>query len=125
MTYEEHIAAAKTFLLAEALLNQSEFGMIAAEAIWGATVQVIDAVNHRIGERHAGNNRDREQLVEYLVIKYAANDIIAGFDGAKTYLHNHFYTGRLNGGELSHYLKIGAAFVNRMIEMSALEGSGS
>ncbi len=123
MTYEEHVEATKNYLLAEELLSQSGMGMAAAEVVWGAAVQVIDAINHRLGARHRGNNHDRDQIIEYLADKYRNTDLFAGFDSAKTYLHNHFYTGRLNNAELSRHLESGIDFVNRMLELAEREGS--
>ena len=125
MTYEEHIEATKTFLLAEELLIRSGMDMAAAEAVWGAAIQVIDATAHQAGARYVGSNRDRAQIVEYLENKYGRYDLNAGFDSVKTYLHNHFYTGRLNNAELSRYLESGIDFVNRIIELSERERTGS
>ena len=121
MIYEEHIAAAKTFLRAEKSLVKPEMGMIAAESVWGAAVQVIDAINHRTGSRHSGNNRDRERVVEYMASKYSVDDLFGRFNAAGTNLHNHFYTGRLNNQELYHYLARGISFVNQMIELAGQE----
>ncbi len=78
MTYEEHIAEAKTFLLAEGLLNESGMGMAAAEVVWGAAIQVIDATSHQMRGRHIGGNRDREQIVEYLENKYDFDELSGG-----------------------------------------------
>lgn len=123
MTYEEHISAAKSFLVAEDLLIQSEMYMVAAEVVWGATVQVIDAINHQLGARHTSNNRNRAQIVEYMENKYGPESLNAGFASVKNRLHNHFYTGRLSSQELPLHLEAGIAFVNRMIELSEIEGS--
>ena len=123
MTYEEHIAAAKSFLIAKELLIQSGMYMVAAEVVWGATIQVIDAINHQLGARHISNNRDRAQIIEYLENKYGPESLNAGFASVKDGLHNHFYTGRLSYGELSKHLSTGTQFVSRMIELSEQEGA--
>ena len=122
MIYEEHIAAAKSFLIAKELLIQSEMYMVAAEVVWGATVQVIDAINHQLGARHTSNNRDRAQIVEYLEDKYGPESLNAGFASVKNELHNHFYTGRLIHEELLNHLSTGTQFVIRMIQLSEREG---
>ena len=121
MIYEEHIATAKTFLRAEESLVKPEMGMIAGESVWGAAVQVIDAINHLTGARHSGNNREREQIVRYMANKYSADDLFDGFDSARNYLHNHFYTGRLNNRDLYQHLELGISFVNQMIELADQE----
>ena len=123
MTYEEHIAAAKSFLVAKELLIQSEMCMVAAEVVWGATIQVIDAINHQLGTRHTSNNRSRAQIIEYLENKYGPESLNAGFASVKDGLHNHFYTSRLSLEELSKHLSTGTQFVSRMIELSGQEGA--
>ncbi len=123
MTYEEHIASARLFLHAEELLIRSGMDMAAAEVVWGAAIQAIDATNHRMGARHTSNNRDQAQIVEYLENKYGPESLNAGFASVKDMLHNHFYTGRLSSEELPLHLETGIAFVNRMIELSEMEGS--
>ena len=47
MNYEDHVEAARTFPSAAEILSESGMGMAAAEMVWGAAVQAIDAVNHR------------------------------------------------------------------------------
>lgn len=122
MTYEDHIDAAKIFLFAEELLSKPVMGMAAAEMVWGAAIQVIDAISHRTGTRHAGSNRDRNLIIEYLSTKYDLVELAPGFV-ATIRLHNHFYTGRLSNQELVRYLATGLPFVNRMMELAEQEVS--
>lgn len=124
MNYEDHISAARIFMLAEGLLTGSAMGMAAAEMVWGATIQTMDATNHRRGARHTGSNRDRELVVEYLSHKYGPSNLIQGFE-AVGHLHNHFYTGRLSDQELLRYLATGLPFVNSMLELAEREGAES
>ena len=107
---------------AEKLLIRSEMDMAAAEVVWGAAIQVIDATNHQMGARHTSTNRDQAQIIEYLENKYGPESLNAGFASVKDKLHNHFYTGRLSSEELPLHLDTGIAFVNRMIELSEMEG---
>ena len=126
MTYEEHIAAARTFLFAEALLSDPfGMGMAAAEVVWGATIQVVDATNHQSIARHVSSNRNREYVIEYLENKYSFDDLSRGFKSVVNHLHNHFYTGRLSNLELSLHLATGINFVNRMMELAGHEGPRS
>ena len=122
MTYEDHISTAKTLLLAEDMLSRSGFGIVAAEVIWGAAVQVIDAISHQAGSRHISNNHGREQIVEDMQDKYALDDLGRGLRSVSR-LHNHFYTGRLSDQELPGLLETGLQFVNQMIELAEMEGS--
>ena len=67
-------------MLAERLLRESAMGMAAAEMVWGAAIQTMDAVSHRTGARHTGSNRNRELVIEYLSNKYDPLDLIQGFE---------------------------------------------
>ena len=124
MTYEAHINATRSFLIAEDLLRKAGMGMAAAEMVWGAAVHVIDATSHRMGRRHPGNNRGRELIVEYLSNKHSLVILARGF-AAIHHLHNHFYTGRLSHQELSLHLPTGIDFVNQMMELADREGTSS
>ena len=111
-------------MLAEGLLRESAMGIAAAEMVWGAAIQAMDATSHRMGARHTGSNRDRELVIEYMSNKYGPVDLIQGFE-AVAHLHNHFYTGRLSNQDLFGYLAIGLPFINRMMELAEREGSGN
>ena len=118
MNYSQHIAAAETFLRAEELLSAAGMDMAAAEMLWGAAVQTVDAARHSDGQRHAANNRDRERIIGRLdAIHSTEGELIAGLKPAIYNLHNHFYTGRLGAYELSLYRAIGRAFVIRIIDL--------
>ena len=121
MNYEDHIAAAKTFMHAEGLLTESAMGMAAAEVVWGAAIQTMDAISHRTGARHTGSNRTRELVIEHLSNKYGPLNLIQGFE-AVGHLHNHFYTGQLSNQELFRYSATGLQFVNLMMELAERKG---
>ena len=127
MNYERHIEAAETFLREEARLsNDGGSGMLSAEAIWGATVHAINAVNHAQGSprAHVNKNHERQQTVRGLEAKYGAA-LYGGFTTTLKDLHNHFYGGHLSETELTHSLIVGRDFVTDMIELAARELSAS
>ena len=124
MNYAEHISAARTFLQSEEILSESGMDMAAAESIWGAAVQAIEAVNHSDGtERHVHSNpRSMRETIDRLGIERGLLDELnGGFTDVKDALHNHFYTGRLSGEELNLTLRRGRNFVNLMLELAAHE----
>lgn len=125
MNHAQHIEVADLCLYHAAPLAEAGVGILAAEAIWGAAVHVIDAAHHaRRANRHAGSNRNRRNLLRYLEEKYDIEpQLVGSFMGALMNLHNHFYTGRLNDGELRDHLDEGKAFVATMIELSARESA--
>ena len=123
MNYERHIAAAESFLREEGRLsNDGGSGMLSAEAVWGAAVQVINAVNHAQGSRraHVNKNYERLQIVHGLQAKYGVA-LNVGFSAALGDLHNHFYGGHLSESDLADSLMLGIGFVSTMIELAARE----
>ena len=118
MIYDEHVAAARTFLAAQELLIQSEMDMAAAEVVWGAAIQAVDAANHTLGQRHARNNRERGEIVEFLESSFNLTGLSDGLKLTINQLHNHFYTGRLSSREVSLYLEAGVAFVNQLLNLT-------
>ena len=121
MNYEDHVAAARTFLSAAEILSESGMGMAAAEMVWGAAVQAIDAANHSMAAttRHAGANRDRLRVVQRIGRAHGVGEELArGFEAAANGLHNHFYTGRLPAEELEENMRLGVFFARRMLELA-------
>ena len=123
MNHDQHIEVADVCLYHAPPLAETGAEVLAAEAIWGAAVHAIDAANHARGvNRHAGNNRERRNILGYFEEKYDTGSQLSGhFMGAVTNLHNHFYTGRLSDAELRGHLETGRAFVATMLELSARE----
>lgn len=121
MTIDEHVLAARKFLAAQQMLIESEMDMAAAEVVWGAAIQAIDAAKHRSGEGHAGNNRDRSELVESFESTMGLSGLSDGLKLSINRLHNHFYTGRLSQLELTLYVEAGVAFVVQMLEIAGTD----
>ena len=119
MNYAQHIAEAELCLVSSALLMESGSKLVAAEAIWGAAVQVINAANHARGvNRHPTNNPRRFYIVEQLQSRYGlADDLSRSLRDIITQLHTHFYHGSLSDSELRESLSDGMDFVNLMIEL--------
>ena len=122
MNHEDHIAAARTFLSAAEILSGvgMGMGMAAAEMVWGATVQAIDAVNHRMGVmRHAGSNRDRRRVLQRIGRAHGVERELANsFTSVVDNLHNHFYKGDLSPDDLEMHMRNGILFATRMLELA-------
>ena len=120
MNYEEHVASARMFLNAAEILSNLGMGMAAAEMVWGAANQAIDAVNHRmLITRHASNNRDRRRVLQRIGRAHGVEGELArGFRAAANGLHSHFYTGNLSDDELEENMRLGISFANRMLELA-------
>ena len=119
MDYAQHIAEAHLCLASEPLLMESGSRLVAAEAIWGAAVQVIDAANHARGvNRHPTNNARRTYILEQLEDEFDLGDELSnGLRVATRRLHTHFYRGHLNDDQLRTSIEEGRDFINRMIEL--------
>ena len=120
MNYEDHIASARMFLSAAEILSGLGMGMAAAEMVWGATVQAIDAVNHRMMvTRHAGSNRDRRRVLERLERAHGMDGALRdSFMSVVNDLHNHFYKGNLSPDALGIHMRNGMLFATRMLELA-------
>ena len=120
MNHEDHIASARMFLNAAEILSELGMGMAAAEMVWGASVQSIDAVNHRMMvTRHAGSNRDRRRVLARLERAHGADgELVDSFMSVSSRLHNHFYTGNLSAEQLDNEMRNGIAFATRMLELA-------
>ena len=120
MNYEGHVAAARMFLSAAEILTELDMGMAAAEMVWGAAVQAIDAASHRMAiTRHAGSNRDRRRVVQRMgQARGIEEELYDSFRIVVGKLHNHFYTGRLSAEELEENMRLGVSFPNLMLELA-------
>ena len=120
MNYEDHVAAARMFLSAAEILSELGMGMAAAEMVWGAANQAIDAVNHRMMvTRHASSNRDRLRVLQRIGRAHGVEGELAnGFSVVLNKLHNHFYTGNLTAEQLEHEMRNGVLFATRMLELA-------
>ena len=119
MNYEQHIAEARLCLASQESLMESGSKLVAAEAIWGAAVQVINAANHARGvSRHPRNNATRVHIVERLQSEAGlGDDLSIALHDIIRKLHTHFYNGHLNDTELRAEILEGRNFVNRMIDL--------
>ena len=119
MNYEDHVAAARTFLSAAEILSEMDMGMATAEMVWGAAVHAIDAASHRMAiTRHAGRSRDRRRIVQRVGRTHGGDEELARGFRAASRLHNHFYTARLSADELEENMRLGVSFANRMLELA-------
>ena len=120
MNYEDHVAAARTFLSAAEILSELGMGMAAAEMVWGAVNQAIDAVNHRMMiTRHASNNRDRRRVLQRIGRAHGMERELANsFSAVLSNLHSHFYKGDLPPDALERHMRNGVLFATRMLELA-------
>lgn len=119
MTVDEHITQTNNFISGSLALQQQGYGMLAAEAVWGAVVQAVVVVSHTLGtddQRHPPHSRVIFALFEQHNLPAAFR---GEFEDARDKLHNHFYTGRLSDAALWEAIEQGRSFVRQLLAVSA------
>ena len=115
MQTEQHIEASQRFLGDALALESMGSDMGAAEMIWGATVQVLEAIGHiRTGNArgHLSAN-GRRRLAESL-----AFDGMHRYNLTKNDLHAHFYDGHLTSQALAVRMQQGRIFVTELLAIA-------
>ena len=118
MIYEEHLIEASRFISDSFALRQRGSGMLAAEAVWGAAIQAMAAVEHA---RNPGSRRHPQQerfIINLLRQHNLPPNLRQGFIIVRDRLHNHFYTGRLDALQFSEYMDRGNVFVRQLLEIA-------
>ena len=115
----QHIEACQRFLDDALALESRGSHMGAAEMIWGAAVQALEAIGH-IGAgndiRHFSRNA-RRRLAESFA-----------FDGMERYyrvqneLHAHFYDSHLTSQERDVQMRLGREFVAKLLAVAQPSG---
>ena len=119
MQTRQHIEASQRFLGDALALESRGSHMGAAEMIWGATVQALEAIGHiRMGNaiEHLSRNA-RRRLAEFVV-----------FEGMQRYnltqndLHGHFYSGHLAFEEYADSMRQGRELVTELLSIAQASG---
>ena len=115
MQIEQHLTAARQFLDDAATLEASGSHMGAAEMIWGATVQALEAIGHiRTGNaRGSLNNRARRELSESI-----GSASLLQYRKTQRDLHGHFYRGHLNPDERADSLRQGRDYAAELLAIA-------
>ena len=89
----QHIAASQRFLDDALMLESTGSHMGAAEMIWGATIQALEAVEHVRTGNDLGNlsSNGRRRLMESLLLEG-----VNRYSRIQNELHGHFYKGHLS-----------------------------
>ena len=108
----QHIEASQRFLNDALMLESDGSHMGAAEMIWGALIQALEAIGHISSGNataHLSSNR-RRRLAEFVI-----------FDGWDRYgsvqngLHAHFYRGHQSPAEYAESMRQGREFVTGLL----------
>ena len=115
----QHIEASQRFLDDALALESKGSHMGAAEMIWGATVQALEAIGHISLGNAAGHlsRNGRRRMAESVA-----------FEGMHRYnrtqheLHAHFYDGHLASQERDVQMRLGREFVTELLAVALLSG---
>ena len=119
MQTEQHIEACQRFLDDALALEFRGSHMGAAEMIWGATVQALEAIGHI----RAGN--DRGKLSRNGRRRLAGSAVLEGlrhYDQIRSRLHAHFYDGRLTSLDRDIRMRLGREFVTELLVIARSPG---
>ena len=119
MQTAQHIEASQRFLDDALALDSGGSPMGAAEMIWGAAVQVLEAIGHiRAGnERGKLSGNGRRRMAESIA-----------FEGRHRYyrtqneLHGHFYDGHLTSEKYTDSMRQGREFVTELLAIAQSPG---
>ena len=95
MVQEQHVAAANRLVTSSRILLAAGDDMGSAELLWGAAVQAVHALHHRIRNGHPRSLRALERIITDPQLPPAAVARLPMGLEAAVVLHNHFYTGQL------------------------------
>ena len=115
----QHIAESQRFLDNALMLESEGSHMGAAEMIWGAVVQAMEAIGHISSENTvahlSGNGRRR----------LASSTIRQGFrrySEIQNGLHAHFYRGHLTPEEQTEQMRLGRDYVSELLAIALSSG---
>ena len=111
----QHIEASQRFLDDALTLESRGSHMGAAEMIWGATVQALEAISHiRAGNATGNLSRNaRRRLAESAVLEGPRL-----YGGIQNELHAHFYEGHLSPAEYAESMRQGREYVTELLAIA-------
>ena len=118
MTYEEHLIETGRFISDSFMLRQRGSGMLAAEAVWGAAIQAMAAVEHARNPSSRRHPQQERFIINLLRQHNLPPNLRQGFIIIRDRLHNHFYTGQLDTLQFSEYMDRGNVFVRQLLEIA-------
>ena len=111
----QHIEACQRFLDDALALESRGSHMGAAEMIWGATVQALEAIGHiRAGNATGNLSRNARR-------RLAGSAVFEGmqhYDQVRRRLHGHFYDGHLTSQERDERMRLGREFVGGLLAVA-------
>ena len=110
-----HIELAGRYLQASALMQSDGFSNEAAEMVWGAIANTIEAIGHiNTGSpRRNLSNKARRDVARSL-----SPAALEQYNAAQTRLHDHFYHDILNGADFQYYIDRGRDYAHDLLRIA-------
>lgn len=111
----QHIEASRRFRDDALALESRGSHMGAAEMIWGATVQALEAIGHIRAGNDRGNlsGNGRRRLAASVI-----SEGVRSYDAIQNDLHAHFYRGHLSPAEYADRMRRGREFVGELLAVA-------
>ena len=111
----QHIEAAQQFLDDASMLESAGSNMGAGEMIWGAAIQVLEAIDHiRTGNATGSlSTNGRRRLVNSVI-----SDGVNRYNRIQNELHAHFYSGHLLPSEFADSMRRGRDCVAQLLAIA-------
>ena len=115
MQTEQHLTAARQFLADASTLEAAGSTMGAAEMIWGATVQALEAIAHiKAGTaRGSLSSRRRRETAENISL-----ESLFQYRRNQHDIHGHFYKNHLPSAELAVRMQQGREYIAELLAIA-------
>ena len=115
MQTEQHLSATRQFLTDATTLEAAGSPMGAAEMIWGATVQALEAIAHiKAGSaRGSLSSRRRRETAENISL-----ESLFQYRRNQHDLHGHFYRNHLSPAELAIRMQQGRDYIAELLAIA-------
>ena len=112
---EKHIQLAGRYLQTAAFLQSGGSSNEAAEMVWGAITNAIEAIGHidTGNSRRNFNNKTRRDLARRL-----SATIFQQYQEAQTKLHDHFYHDILSEADFQYYIARGRNYAQDLLRIA-------
>ena len=126
MTESEHTELAELLLANAAPMSRNtRTAIIAGELVWGAAVQAMHAVGHRLAVRpqHSVKRNGLTTILQAITTDADMQlELNNGLTTTQRRLHNNFYTASLGEARLREEITAGVAFVRLLLDIARRQG---
>ena len=120
MNAQRHAAIAEMLIeTAASLAQDTRTGLAAGELIWGGIAHACNAADALVNAEHRELRTKRQWalVINSLIAEDGVRrSLLLGLDASQR-LHDHFYTDRLNGSDLSEDIALGTKSIRLLLQI--------